>query len=191
MSKRYNNGSHYENHQRAAELHDGAAHAHRSAAEAHEKQDHQTGQELSRQALEHSERAYQHTAQTHEEPVNEHGMAIFGHGEISELAYSLWQGRGRRKDRRMRTGSMRRSNCAYAELASGSQQKLKGSEKMKHPYLSSFPVRAVVCAALLFVAEGGRLPAQQPPQTPPPSQALASNQLDDLVAQSRSTPIRY
>jgi hypothetical protein len=22
-------------------------------------------------------------------------MAIFGHGEISELAYSLWQGRGR------------------------------------------------------------------------------------------------
>jgi hypothetical protein len=53
---------------------------------------------------------------------------------------------------------------------------------MKHSYLSSFPVRAVVCAALLFVAEDGRLPAQQPPQTPPPSEALASNQLDDLVA---------
>ena len=53
---------------------------------------------------------------------------------------------------------------------------------MKHFYLSSFPMRAVVCAALLFVAEDGRLPAQQPPQTPPPSEALASNQLDDLVA---------
>ena len=53
---------------------------------------------------------------------------------------------------------------------------------MNQPNLSSFPMRAVVCAALLFVAEGGRLPAQQPPQTPPPSQALASNQLDDLVA---------
>ena len=47
MSTRYNHGSHYENHQRAAELHDKAAHAHRSAAEAHEKQDHQTGQERS------------------------------------------------------------------------------------------------------------------------------------------------
>lgn len=63
MSTRYNNGSHYENPQRAAELHDGAAHAHRGAAEAHEKQDHQTGQEHTRQALEHSEQAYRHTAQ--------------------------------------------------------------------------------------------------------------------------------
>ena len=53
---------------------------------------------------------------------------------------------------------------------------------MKYSYLSSFPMRGVVCAALLFVAEGGRLPAQQPPQAPPPSEALASNQLDDLVA---------
>ena len=30
----------------------------------------------------------------HRDAVNEHGIAIFGHGEISELAYSLWQGRG-------------------------------------------------------------------------------------------------
>ena len=52
MSTRYNNGSHYENHQRAAELHDGSAHAHRSAAEQRGKQDHLTGQEQSRQALE-------------------------------------------------------------------------------------------------------------------------------------------
>ena len=53
---------------------------------------------------------------------------------------------------------------------------------MKYSYLSSFPMRAIVCAALLFVAEDGRLPAQQAPQTPPPSEALGSNQLDDLVA---------
>ena len=91
MSTRYNNGSHYENHQRAAELHDVAAHAHRSAAEAHGKQDHQTGQELSRQALEHSQNAYQHTEQVHR---NEHGIALFGHDDIAALAYTLWQARG-------------------------------------------------------------------------------------------------
>jgi hypothetical protein len=94
MSTRYNNGSHYENHQRAAELHDAAAHAHRRAAEAHEKQDHQTGQESSRQALEHSEQAYRHTAQIARGAVNEHGIATFGHAEIAELAYALWQARG-------------------------------------------------------------------------------------------------
>ena len=94
MATRYNNVSHYENHQRAAELHDAAAHAHRSAAEAHEKQDHQTGQELSRQALEHSELAYQHTGQMRRGTVNEHGVATFGHNAISELAHRLWQARG-------------------------------------------------------------------------------------------------
>ena len=94
MSTRYNNGSHYENHQQAAELHDSAAHAHRSAAEAHEKQDHQTGQELSRQALEHSQQAYQHTEQAHRDVVNEHGFAIFGHEDIATLAHTLWQARG-------------------------------------------------------------------------------------------------
>jgi Protein of unknown function (DUF2934) len=91
MSTRYNNGSHYENHQRAAELHDVAAHAHRSAAEAHEKQDHLTGQELSRQALEHAQKAFQHTEQTHR---NEHGIALFGHDEIAALAHKLWEARG-------------------------------------------------------------------------------------------------
>ena len=94
MSTRYNNGSHYENHQRAAELHDMAAHAHRSAAEAHEKQDHQTGQELSRQALEHSRQAYEHTGQARRGAVNEHGVAIFGHEDIAALAYAQWQTRG-------------------------------------------------------------------------------------------------
>ena len=94
MSTRYNDGSHYENHQRAAELHDSAAHAHRSAAEAHEKQDHQTGQERSRQALEHSQETYQRAEQAHGHTVNEHGVAMFGHDDIAALAYKLWQARG-------------------------------------------------------------------------------------------------
>jgi len=94
MSTRYNNGSHYENHQRAAELHDLAAHAHRSAAEAHEKGDHQTGQELSRRALEHSQQAHEHTTKVHQNTVNEHGIATFGHQDTASLAYTLWQARG-------------------------------------------------------------------------------------------------
>jgi len=94
MSTRYNNGSHYENHQRAAELHDIAAHAHRSAAEAPEKQDHLTGQEHSRLALEHSQQADEYTRPLHRNAVNEHGIAIFGHEDIAALAYKLWQARG-------------------------------------------------------------------------------------------------
>ena len=95
MSTRFNNGSHYENHQRAAELHDNAAHAHRSAAETHEKQDHQTGQEHSRQALEHSQRAYQHAEQAPRDTLNEHGIDTFGHQDIAALAHTLWEARGR------------------------------------------------------------------------------------------------
>jgi len=53
---------------------------------------------------------------------------------------------------------------------------------MKRFYPSSFPTRAVFCAALLLVQGGALLSAQQPPQLPPPGQALAPNQLDDLVA---------
>src|SRR6266550_3142111 len=94
MSTRYNNGSHYENHQRAAELHDQAAHAHRSAAEQHGKQDHQTGQEHSRQALEHSQRAYLHTKEAQPEQKNEHGVTTFGHEDIAALANELWRARG-------------------------------------------------------------------------------------------------
>jgi hypothetical protein len=94
MSTHYNNGSHYENHQRAAELHENAAHAHLSAAEAHEKQDHETGQERTRQALEHSRLAYEHTAQTHQNAVNEHGFPMFGHNDIAALAHQLWEARG-------------------------------------------------------------------------------------------------
>jgi len=89
MSTRYNDGSHYENHQRAAELHDAAAHAHR-VAEQHGNQDHLTGHEHSRQALEHSENAHQHT----QAASNRHGIATFGHNDIAALAYHLWQARG-------------------------------------------------------------------------------------------------
>jgi hypothetical protein len=94
MSSHYNNRSHYETHQRAAELHDMAAHAHRAAAEQHGKQDHQTGQERSRQALEHSEQAYLHTQQVHRKMTNEHGITTFGHEDMSTLAYELWRARG-------------------------------------------------------------------------------------------------
>ena len=87
MSTRQNNGSPYENHQRAAELHDGAAHAHR-VAEQHGSQDHLTGAEHSRQALEHSRDAHQHTA------AAAHGIVGFGHDEIEALAHQLWQARG-------------------------------------------------------------------------------------------------
>jgi hypothetical protein len=82
MSTRYNNGSHYENHQRAAELQDGAAHAHR-VGEQNGKQDHLTGHEHSRQALEHSPEA-----------TTGHGITSFGHDEIAALAHELWHARG-------------------------------------------------------------------------------------------------
>jgi Protein of unknown function (DUF2934) len=90
MSTRYNNGSHYENHQLAAELHDGAAHA-QSVAELQGKQDHLTGHEQSRQALEHSPEASQHTQAA---TTVGHGIAAFGHEEIAALAYEHWQARG-------------------------------------------------------------------------------------------------
>lgn len=87
MSTRYNDGSHYENHQQAAELHDGAAHAHR-AGEQQGKQEHLTGHEHSRQALEYSPDAQAQPANTH------HGFTDFGHDDIAALAYELWQARG-------------------------------------------------------------------------------------------------
>lgn len=89
MSKRYNSGSHYENHQRADELHEGAAHAHR-VGEQHGKQDHLTGGEHSRQQLEHSPEAQGHGHAA----TSGHGTAAFGHHEIADLAYERWQGRG-------------------------------------------------------------------------------------------------
>jgi len=89
MSTRYNDGSHYENHQRAAELHDGAAHAHR-VAEQQGKEDHQTGQEHSRQALEHSQDPHEHSNASKSGP----SISAFGHDDIASLAHQLWQGRG-------------------------------------------------------------------------------------------------
>jgi hypothetical protein len=82
MSTRYNNGSHYENHQRAAELHDAAAHAHRAAAQ-QGKGEHLSGHERSRQALEHSLKAHQQTQ-----------SISFGHAKIAAMAHKLWQARG-------------------------------------------------------------------------------------------------
>ncbi len=94
MSTRYNNGSHYENHRRAAELHDAAAHAH-SVAEQHGKQDHLTGQEHSRRALELSHAAHQHTqAASAGHGVLGHNTAAFGHADLAALAHELWQARG-------------------------------------------------------------------------------------------------
>jgi len=93
MSQRYNNGSHYENHQKAAELHTVAAHAHRTAAEQHDKQEHETGQQMSRQALEHSQKAYEHT-QEMLHSHSPHTVVQFGHDDIEKVAYELWQQRG-------------------------------------------------------------------------------------------------
>ena len=90
MSTHDHNGSHYQNHQRAADLHDSAAHLHDSAAHAHrvaeqnEQQDHLTGHEHSRQALEHSRDAHQHSQ----------GISPFGHEQFQALAHQLWQARG-------------------------------------------------------------------------------------------------
>jgi hypothetical protein len=94
MSTRYNDGSHYENHQRAAELHDEAAHAHRTAEEHRGKQEHQTGHEQSRQALEHSRQAYLETQGLPPDAANQHGIATFGHEDIAALAHALWHERG-------------------------------------------------------------------------------------------------
>ncbi len=89
MSKRFNDGSHYENHQRADELHDGAAHAHR-VGEQHGKQEHLTAGEHSRQQIEHSPAAHEYSLAA----TTRHGVVAFGHHEIAVLAHELWRGRG-------------------------------------------------------------------------------------------------
>jgi Protein of unknown function (DUF2934) len=89
MSTRHNNGSHYENHQRAAELQDLGAHMHR-VAEQQGKQDHLTAHEQSRQSLEHSQEAHQQG----QAATIGHGIAAFGHDDIATLARELWQARG-------------------------------------------------------------------------------------------------
>jgi hypothetical protein len=92
MSSRYRDSSHYENHERAAELEDGAAHAHR-VAEQQGKQPHLSGHEHSREESEHSSKQFRDS--NHEaQPTVGHGIAAFGHAEIAELAYELWEARG-------------------------------------------------------------------------------------------------
>jgi hypothetical protein len=94
MSTRYNNGSHYENHQRAEELQDGAAHAHR-VGEQHGKQEHLTGHEHSRQQLEHFSGPHDGLlSTTGRGSAAGHDIASFGHNEIAALAQELWQRRG-------------------------------------------------------------------------------------------------
>jgi hypothetical protein len=89
MSTRYNNGSHYENHQRAAELHDAAAHAHRAAA-SHGQQEHLTAHEQSRQALEYSQEAHSKSHST----VRGLTADASKHATIAARAHQIWQARG-------------------------------------------------------------------------------------------------
>ena len=88
MSTRYNNGSHYENHQRAKELQDGAEHAHRTG-EQHGQQEHLTGHEHTRQSLEHGSATHPHAWESAAD-----GHAGFGHDDIVALARKLWHARG-------------------------------------------------------------------------------------------------
>ena len=85
MSKRFNNGSHYENHQRADELQEGAAHAH-LVREQHGKQDHLTGA----RALTASRSSTPPQPHEHGHHAG-HGIVAFGHKEIAALAYEFWQ----------------------------------------------------------------------------------------------------
>jgi hypothetical protein len=91
MSDRYNHGSHYENHQKAAEVHNLPEHTHGAAAERHDKQVHLTGHEQSRQAFEHSTKAYEQSVEAHQRPRSTHEAET---GEIAALAYHYWQARG-------------------------------------------------------------------------------------------------
>jgi hypothetical protein len=90
MSQRYNNGSHYENHQRAAEMHEEAAHVHQVGELEHEGE-HLSGHEQSRRSLEHSEKTHQPA--TNMATVG-HGISAFGHDEIAALAHEIWESRG-------------------------------------------------------------------------------------------------
>jgi hypothetical protein len=82
MSERYNNGSHYENHPRAAELHNLATHAHLTG-ELHGKEEHLTPHEQTAALHEHPH-----------QPTTGHGVTAFGHQDIADLAHALWEKRG-------------------------------------------------------------------------------------------------
>jgi hypothetical protein len=89
MASRYDHGSHYEKHPRAAELNAGATHTHETG-ELHGKQDHATASEQSHQEF---ERVHESQPHVHETTVG-HGIAAFGHNDIAALAYQLWEARG-------------------------------------------------------------------------------------------------
>jgi Protein of unknown function (DUF2934) len=89
MSSRYDHGSHYEKHPRAAELDTATVHAHETG-ELHGKQEHATAGEQSHKELEHVRDGQPHV---HETTVG-HGIAAFGHNDIAALAYQLWEARG-------------------------------------------------------------------------------------------------
>ena len=91
MSTSHDNGSHYDNHRRAAEMHDKAAHMHRAASASRDHQDHATGHEETRRALEHSHEAYQRTELTHQVAAQQHRLTD---SDISAVAYELWVARG-------------------------------------------------------------------------------------------------
>ena len=86
MSTRYNNGSHYENHQRAEELHDVAAHAHATG-------EHREKASISPDTSIPAKRSNT-TLNGTLTAENAHGIATFGHADIAALAYELWQARG-------------------------------------------------------------------------------------------------
>jgi hypothetical protein len=78
MSALYNNRSHDQDGQRAAELHDNAAHAQRSDAQARDKQEHGIQREFSRRTLEHARQASEHTGLARRCPANEDQIPVLG-----------------------------------------------------------------------------------------------------------------
>ncbi len=91
MSTRYNDSTtHYENHQRAAELQNLASHTHRAAEQTHGKQEHLSDHEQTRKAAEHNTPEQQ---ETHGGTTG-HGVLAFSHEDIAARAYSLWEARG-------------------------------------------------------------------------------------------------
>ena len=129
MSTRYNNGSHYENHQQAAELHDAGAHAHR-AGEQQGKGEHLTGHEHSREVLEHSNEAHQHT----ETATNRHGIAWTDTLTSRPWLTNCGRPEDVHTDRPQRIGSMP-NNCGRAlkdEAKTLSHRSAHRSDRCKH-----------------------------------------------------------
>ncbi len=91
MSTRRNNGSHYENHQRARELAAAGTHAHDVAAVHNDKSDHLAAHERTRHAEEYAVHALEHMHQSVRKSAS---PADFSHSDIAKLAYHLWSQRG-------------------------------------------------------------------------------------------------